>query len=107
MILSGGQKQRVALARAFLEDGPIMILDDPVSQVDTQTAARITNTFRSMAGRKTLLIASHRISALRHADRIVVLDNGRITAAGNHEQMMAAGGYYARAHHLQELEDAF
>ena len=107
VILSGGQKQRVALARALLEDAPIMILDDPVSQVDTQTAARITETFRSLAGRKTLLITSHRISALRHADLIVVLDNGRIVAAGNHDQMMAAEGYYARAHHLQELEDAF
>jgi ATP-binding cassette subfamily B protein len=107
VILSGGQKQRVALARAFLENAPIMILDDPVSQVDTQTAARITESFRSLAGNKTLLIASHRISALRHADQIVVLENGRIIAAGNHDQMMAAGGYYAKAYHLQELEDAF
>jgi ATP-binding cassette subfamily B protein len=107
IILSGGQKQRVALARALLEGAPIMVLDDPVSQVDTQTAAHITDTFRSLTGHKTLLIASHRISALRHADHIVVLEHGRIVAAGNHDQMMAAGGYYARAYRLQELEDAF
>ncbi len=107
VILSGGQKQRVALARAFLQDAPIMILDDPVSQVDTQTAAHITETFRMLAGSKTLLIASHRISALRHADQILVLENGRIITAGTHDQMLAAGGYYANAYHLQELEDAF
>lgn len=107
VILSGGQKQRVALARAFLKDAPIMILDDPVSQVDTHTAARITDTFRSLAGTKTLLIASHRISALRHADQILVLEDGRIVTAGSHDQLMAAGGYYSKAYHLQELEDAF
>jgi ATP-binding cassette subfamily B protein len=107
VILSGGQKQRVALARAFLKDGPIMVLDDPVSQVDTQTAARITDSFRSLAGTKTLLIASHRISALRHADQILVLENGRIVTAGNHNQLMAASDYYSKAYRLQELEDAF
>jgi ATP-binding cassette, subfamily B, multidrug efflux pump len=106
VILSGGQKQRVALARALLNDAPIMIFDDPVSQVDTHTAARIVETLKSMAGDKTLLIVSHRLSAVRHADRIVVLDNGRIVASGDHQQMMAADGYYARAYHLQELEDA-
>lgn len=106
VILSGGQKQRVALARALLNDAPIMIFDDPVSQVDTRTAARIIDTLHSMAGDKTVLIASHRLSALRHADQIVVLDDGRIVASGNHEAMMAAGGYYAVAHRLQELEDA-
>ena len=103
VILSGGQKQRVALARAFLKDGPIMVLDDPVSQVDTQTAARITDSFRSLAGTKTLLIASHRISALRHADQILVLENGRIVTAGNHNQLMAASDYYSKAYRLQAV----
>ena len=84
-----------------------MVLDDPVSQVDTQTAARITDSFRSLAGTKTLLIASHRISALRHADQILVLENGRIVTAGNHNQLMAASDYYSKAYRLQELEDAF
>ena len=106
VILSGGQKQRVALARALLNDAPILVLDDPVSQVDTRTAARIVETLRTMAGVKTLLIVSHRLSAVRHANRIVVMENGRIVTAGSHEQLMAGKDYYARAYRLQELEDA-
>ena len=106
VILSGGQKQRVALARALLNDAPIMVLDDPVSQVDTRTAARIVDTLRAMSGDKTLIIISHRLSAVRHADQIVVMEKGRIVTTGSHAQLMAAGGYYARAHGLQELEDA-
>ena len=106
VILSGGQKQRVALARALLNEAPILVLDDPVSQVDTRTAARIVDTLRTMAGEKTLIIISHRLSAVRHADQIVVMENGRIVTTGNHAQLMTAGGYYARAHGLQELEDA-
>jgi ABC-type multidrug transport system fused ATPase/permease subunit len=106
VILSGGQKQRVALARSLLDESPILILDDPVSQVDTRTAARIIHTLVSMAGNKTLVIASHRLSAVRHADQIVVMEDGRITATGNHDTMMAADGYYAKAFRLQELEDA-
>ncbi len=106
VILSGGQKQRVALARAFLNDAPILVLDDPVSQVDTRTAARIVETLQTMAGDKTLIIISHRLSAVRHADRIVVMEKGRIVTAGSHAQLMTAGGYYARAHQFQELEDA-
>ena len=106
VILSGGQKQRVALARAFLNDAPILVLDDPVSQVDTRTAARIVETLQTMAGDKTLIIISHRLSAVRHADQIVVMEMGRIVTSGSHAQLMAAGGYYARAHGLQELENA-
>ena len=106
VILSGGQKQRVALARALLNDAPIMVLDDPVSQVDTRTAARIVDTLRAMSGDKTLIIISHRLSAVRHADQIVVMEKGRIVTTGSHAQLMAGGGYYARAHGLQELEDA-
>ena len=106
VILSGGQKQRVALARALLNEAPILVLDDPVSQVDTRTAARIIDMLRNMAGEKTLVIISHRLSAVRHADQIAVMEKGRIVTAGNHAQLMAADGYYARAYRLQELEDA-
>ena len=106
IILSGGQKQRVALARAMLNDAPVMVLDDPVSQVDTRTAARIVEGLRALTARKTLLIASHRLSALRHADRIIALENGRIVAAGTHDQLMAENGYYAKAFRLQEIENA-
>jgi len=106
VLLSGGQKQRIALARALLVDAPILLLDDPISQVDTQTAAVIVAAIRRMAGRKTVLIASHRLSAVRFADQIVTLDNGRLVEAGTHERLLAAGGYYARVHGLQELEHA-
>jgi len=106
VLLSGGQKQRIALARALLVDAPILLLDDPISQVDTQTAAVIVAAIRRMAGRKTILIASHRLSAVRFADQIVTLDNGRLVEAGTHEQLLSAGGYYARVHGLQELEHA-
>ncbi|MGA6925087.1 MAG: ABC transporter ATP-binding protein [Desulfosarcina sp.] len=106
VILSGGQKQRVALARALLNDAPILILDDPVSQVDTRTAARIGEALRNFSGQKTLIVVSHRLSAVRHADRIIVMENGRIVATGGHDQLMAADGYYARAYRLQEIENA-
>jgi ATP-binding cassette subfamily B protein len=106
VILSGGQKQRVALARALLNDAPIMIFDDPVSQVDTRTAGQIIAALQSMAGPKTVIIVSHRLAAVHHADRIVVMENGRIAASGNHAGLMAANEYYARTWRLQEIEDA-
>ncbi|BBO74309.1 multidrug ABC transporter ATP-binding protein [Desulfosarcina widdelii] len=106
VILSGGQKQRVALARALLNEAPVMVFDDPVSQVDTRTAGRIVATLQSMSGKKTVIVISHRLSAVRHADRILVMDSGRIVSAGSHTRLMAEGGYYARAWRLQEIEDA-
>jgi len=106
VMLSGGQKQRVALARCLLADAPVVILDDPISQVDFETGAAITRTLRRLAGRKTILIASHRLSALAFSDRIVVLDRGRVAAAGRHAELMQTSGYYARTYRLQEIEEA-
>jgi len=106
VMLSGGQKQRVALARCLLAEAPVMILDDPISQVDFETGAAITRTLRRLAGRKTILIASHRLSALAFSDRIVVLDRGRIAAAGRHAELMQTSDYYARTYRLQEIEEA-
>jgi ATP-binding cassette subfamily B protein len=106
VMLSGGQKQRVALARCMLADAPVMVLDDPISQVDFETGAEITKTLRRLAGRKTILIASHRLSALAFSDRIVVLDRGRVTAAGRHAELMQTSDYYARTYRLQEIEEA-
>jgi ATP-binding cassette subfamily B protein len=105
VMLSGGQKQRVALARCLLADAPILLLDDPISQVDFETGETITQALRRLAGRRTILIASHRISALAFADRIIVLEHGRLTAAGRHSRLMDLSDYYARTYRLQEIEE--
>jgi len=107
LILSGGQKQRLALARAFLRDAPLLILDDPVSQVDTETGNAIVRTIRKRAREKTVIVVSHRLSAVRGADVIIALDNGRITEAGTHEELIAGDRYYAKIFHLQELEEGY
>jgi len=107
VILSGGQKQRVALARALLSNAPILILDDPVSQVDTQTGNAIISAIRKQAAnRRTIIIATHRLSAIKFADRIISLKDGRIVESGTHETLLAAGGYYAKTYGMQEIEEA-
>lgn len=107
VILSGGQKQRVALARALLNEAGILILDDPISQVDMETGRDIIKTVRSMADGRTVIIASHRISAVRFADHIIALDRGRIVESGTHTELMANNQYYAKIFRLQEIEEEF
>lgn len=107
IILSGGQKQRIALARALLRDTPIVILDDPVSQVDAETGNGIINTIRSMTGIRTIIIVSHRLSAVQFADRIIVLSDGQITESGTHKELMENGRYYAKTFRLQEIEEVY
>src|SRR5271170_5069702 len=103
--LSGGQKQRTALARAIVRDPRILILDDSLSSVDTQTEERILSGLRGiMRGRTTILIA-HRTSTVRDADQIVVLRDGRITERGTHDELLARGGYYADLYQKQLLEE--
>jgi ATP-binding cassette subfamily B protein len=105
VILSGGQKQRIALARCLLRDNAILILDDPISQVDLETGTAIINTIRKMAGQKTIIIVSHRLSAVSYADRIITLDLGHITESGTHRQLLESDKYYAKTYHLQEIEE--
>ncbi|MEB2362994.1 MAG: ATP-binding cassette domain-containing protein, partial [Bryobacterales bacterium] len=103
--LSGGQKQRTAIARAILRNPKILILDDALSSVDTVTEERIlTGLGRVMHGRTTILI-SHRISTVRQADRIYVLDAGRIVEQGTHSELIELGGYYAELYQRQLLEE--
>ena len=99
--LSGGERQRVAIARALLKDAPILILDEPTSALDAETEGQLLQALdRLMAGRTTLIIA-HRLSTIRGADRIIVLDHGRVIETGNHQQLIEQGGTYARMHGIQ------
>lgn len=106
VILSGGQKQRIGLARAFLHAGPLLVLDDPISQVDTQTGRRILDHLLPETRERTTLIASHRLAALSTADWIITLDQGQILETGTHDQLMAHNGFYARTYRFQEIEEA-
>jgi subfamily B ATP-binding cassette protein MsbA len=101
--LSGGQRQRIAIARAFLKDAPILLLDEATSALDTESEAQVQAALtRLMAGRTTLLIA-HRLSTVRGADRIYVLDRGQVVETGTHDTLMTRGGLYARLAGGQEL----
>ena len=104
--LSGGQKQRAALARALARRPSIVLLDDALSAVDTHTEAEILHSLRTALAGRTALIASHRISAIRDATWIVVLDEGRIVEQGRHGELLAAGGRYWSLLNRQQLEDA-
>jgi ATP-binding cassette subfamily B protein len=103
--LSGGQKQRTAIARALVRDPLILILDDSLSAVDTQTEDRILEALRSIRKGRTVLIVSHRVSSVKDADHIVVLDEGRIVERGTHDALIARGGYYADLYRRQTIED--
>jgi ATP-binding cassette subfamily B multidrug efflux pump len=102
--LSGGQKQRTAIARALVRDPLILILDDSLSAVDTHTEERILNALRTIRQGRTVLIVSHRVSSVKDADSIVVLDEGEIVERGSHDALVEKGGYYADLYRRQTIE---
>ena len=92
--VSGGQKQRVSIARALIREPRIYLFDDCLSAVDTETEEEILNNLQSESQDRTTFIVSHRVSAARHADKILILDKGKIIQSGTHEQLVAVPGYY-------------
>lgn len=105
LTLSGGQKQRVSLARALLRSPSILLLDDCLSAVDTQTEEQILDNLRTVFRGRTVFLVSHRISTVKDADLILVLDQGRIVERGSHSRLIAGGGLYAELHQRQLLEE--
>ena len=102
--LSGGQKQRSSIARALLKDAPILILDDALSAVDTDTEEQILENLKRLRKGKTTIIIAHRISTLQGADHIAVLTEGSLTEYGTHDELAARGGFYAKTYEKQQLE---
>ena len=103
--LSGGQRQRVAIARAVLRDAPILLLDEATSALDAESEAHVQAALERLASERTTLVIAHRLSTIRNADRIVVMDRGRVAEVGQHDDLLAAGGVYARLYALQFSED--
>ena len=99
--LSGGERQRIAIARAILKDAPILVLDEATSALDTESEAAVQSALGNLMEGRTVLVIAHRLSTVRRADRIVVLEAGSITEAGSHEELLARGGTYSRLYALQ------
>ena len=103
--MSGGQKQRTAIARAVMLNPTILILDDALSAVDTYTEEEILERMRVFMRNRTSILVSHRVSTVRHADVIVVLQDGRIAEQGSHDELVRRGGIYADLHRKQLLQE--
>lgn len=103
--LSGGQKQRVSIARAVISDPPVLMFDDSLSAVDADTEEHILNNMRDQRQGKTNIITAHRMSAVSHADLIIVMDEGTVAEQGTHEQLMRNQGWYAKTYQSQQLRD--
>ena len=103
-LLSGGQKQRISIARIFLKNPPILILDEATSALDSVTEAKIQETFEKLAVGRTTIIIAHRLSTVKSADDIVVIEQGQIVEKGSHNELMQKEGVYASLVHTQELK---
>ena len=99
--LSGGERQRLAIARALLRNPPILLLDEATSSLDTESERLVQDALERLMRDRTVLVIAHRLSTVQHADRIVVLDRGRIVATGTHDQLLEMDGQYRRLHDLQ------
>jgi subfamily B ATP-binding cassette protein MsbA len=99
--LSGGQRQRVAIARALLRNAPVLLLDEATSALDAQSEVRVQAALDDLAKNRTTLVIAHRLSTIRNADKIVVMDQGRVVDEGRHEELLARGGVYASLYALQ------
>ena len=102
--LSGGQRQRLSIARAIVKDAPILVLDEATSSVDTETERAIQQSLKTLTSGRTALIIAHRLSTIRHADRILVLRDGKVAEEGDHDDLLAHGGTYADLWHIQSGE---
>ena len=102
--LSGGQKQRASIARALLKDSPILIMDDSLSAVDTDTEDIILHNLRRLRAGKTTILIAHRVSTVQQADHIIMLEDGKIIESGNYDELVALDGQFARLVRKQQLE---
>ena len=101
LLLSGGQRQRIAIARALLKDAPILILDEATSALDTESERHIQSALDNLMKKRTTLVIAHRLSTIEHADKIIVIDHGKIIEAGNHEELLEQKGQYAKLYTMQ------
>ena len=104
--LSGGQRQRIAIARAVLKDAPLLVLDEATSAVDNETEAALQRSISKISQNRTTIIVAHRLSTIRHSDRILVLENGDLKEQGTHENLLALNGKYASLWSVQTGENA-
>ncbi len=102
--LSGGQRQRLAIARALLKNAPILVLDEATSHLDTESELLVQRALANLMAGRTVFVIAHRISTIRRANKIVVIDRGRIVEIGTHEDLVSGGGVYQRLHELQFME---